>query len=247
MFLKILGSGTCVPFLKRHAPANYLRIKRTHLLVDCGSGTLFQLEKSGLNYKEIDIVCITHYHVDHISDLNPLLQALRWTPGFVRKKELVIVGPKGFTQFFEAHVKLLNSYIPEAPYPLTIKEIEGTLHFLDFSITSCKTIHTENSIGYKFIENNKSLVISGDTDYDTNFISFAKKADVLLLECSFPNNKKAKGHLVSKECGTIAKEAEVKKLILTHLYPISKETRLQETKKIFKNTALAYDLMEVYL
>lgn len=246
MFLKILGSGTCVPSLQRHAPANYIKIGKTQLLVDCGSGTLLQLEKAGLDYKEIDIVCITHYHMDHISDLGSLLQALRWTPDFTRKKELTIIGPIGFISFFETYIKPL-AVRTSPPYLLTIKEVDGTLHFADFSITSCKTLHTDSSIAYKFIQRKKSLVISGDTDYDEQLIAFAKKADVLVIECSFPNNKKITGHLVSKECGTTAQKAEVKKLILTHLYPISKETRLQETKKIFRNTVLAKDLMRILI
>ena len=66
MKLTILGSGTCVPSLKRNAPSNYLKIGDKQILVDCGSGTLLQLEKANLTYNEIDIVCISHYHTDQI-------------------------------------------------------------------------------------------------------------------------------------------------------------------------------------
>ena len=103
MKLIILGSGTCVPSLKRNSPSNYVLVGDKQILVDCGPGTLLQLERIGLSYKEIDIVCISHYHNDHISDLRFLLQALNWTPGFDRKKDLILIGPVGFQEVYEKH------------------------------------------------------------------------------------------------------------------------------------------------
>ncbi len=247
MLIKILGSGSCVPSLKRSAPSTYLKIADKHILVDCGAGTLLQLEKAGLSYKEIDIICITHFHVDHIADLNPFIQALKWTPEFERKKDLLIIGPPGLKEFYSKYIQPLSGDPKPNTYTRFLEEIKEKKDFGDFMVESYKTIHTVESIAYKFTENRKSLIISGDTDYDEGFIPFAQKGDVLLLECSYSNNKKVKGHLIPKECGEIAKKAHVKKLILMHLYPLSKETRLQETKKIFANTILAKDLLTLKL
>ena len=69
MKLIVLGSGTCVPSLKRSAPAYYLEAEGKQILIDCGGGTLLQLEKIGKSYKDIDAVFITHTHPDHIADL----------------------------------------------------------------------------------------------------------------------------------------------------------------------------------
>ncbi|MCK5476551.1 MAG: hypothetical protein KAI55_01380 [Candidatus Aenigmarchaeota archaeon] len=109
------------------------------------------------------------------------------------------------------------------------------------------TLHTDESIAYKFIENNKRLVIAGDMDYDEDIIGFFKDADILIVECSYGNNYKVKGHLIPKECGEIAQKANVKKLILTHLYPILKEVRREEAKELFQNTLMAEDLMDIEL
>ena len=246
MILKIIGSGTCVPSLVRSAPSNYIKIADKQILVDCGTGTLLQLAKAKLDYKNIDAVCISHYHTDHIADLIALVQALNWTPGFDRKKDLTLIGPKGFKNFFESKLKPILSNPRPNTYTIIIKEIDNSLTFKGFSVSSYKTNHNEDSIAYKFTEKNKTLVISGDTDYDEGLIKFARNSDVLVLECSYPNNEKVKGHLVSKECGEIAKKADVNKLILTHLYPPSPEKiRLNETKKFFKNTILAKDLMTI--
>jgi ribonuclease BN (tRNA processing enzyme) len=248
MRLVILGSGTCVPSLKRSSPSNYLHIDGKQVLIDCGPGTLLQLEKAGLDYKGIDIICISHYHPDHISDLNALIQALNCTPGFNRKKDLFFIGPVGFKNFYELYIKPISGGPRPNTYRIFIKEISKRIKINHFTIESCKTNHNAESIAYKFIEEEKSLVISGDTDFDSNLIEFAKNSDILILECSYPNNQKVSGHLIPKECGEIAKRANVKKLILSHLYPVVHgEKRGSETKEVFQNTVLAEDLMNFYI
>ena len=106
MLLKILGSGTCVISLKRSSPANYLKIGEKEILVDCGPGTLTQLEKAGVSYKDIDMVFITHYHIDHISDLDALIWVYKWE-GLNRNKDLIVVGPVGFIKYYETYIKPL--------------------------------------------------------------------------------------------------------------------------------------------
>lgn len=245
MLLKILGSGTCVISLKRSSPANYLKIGEKQILVDCGPGTLLQLEKAGLPYKDIDMVFITHFHIDHISDLDALIWVYKWE-GLKRCKDLVVVGPVGFKKFYETYIKPLVWASPAESFDVVIKEISDKMEFKNFTVKCCKTEHTDESIAYKFTEKEKSLVISGDTDFSEDLVEFAKGSNVLMLECSFENSMKVNGHLTPKECGEIAKRAGVGKLILTHLYPASPEIiRLNEAKEMFVNTTLAKDLMEV--
>ena len=246
MTLTILGSGTCVPSKHRSSPANYIKIKKTEILVDCGSGTLGQIVKAGLDYKTIDIVCISHYHTDHISDLGAFLQALNWTPRFDRKKDLTIVGPKGFKSFFERRIMLPGTTPRPGTYKIIVKEISNSLTFRDFKLSAFKTPHSQESLAYSFIEGRKSLVISSDTDYDEGLAAFSKHANLMLLECAFANKDKVPGHLIPAECGKLAALAKTKKLVLTHVYPLgSGQKRLNETKKIFKNTTLAEDLMKL--
>lgn len=246
MLLKILGSGTCVPSIKRSSPANYLKIGNTQILVDCGAGTLSQLLKAKLDYRIVNMVCISHFHTDHISDLNALIQALNWTPKFNRKTDLILIGPKGFKVFYNKYLKPISGSPRPNTYKIIVKEINNKLNFKDFSIYSFKTKHSKESVAYKFIRDSKSLIISGDTDFDENLSKFAKNSDVLVLECAFANRDKEKGHLIPRECGQIAKLANTKKLILTHIYPLgSGRGRLKEARAIFPKTVLAKDLMSI--
>jgi len=242
MKLTILGSGTCVPSLKRSSPANFLNILNRNIIIDFGPGTMRQMLKAKIDYKEIDFVFFTHFHSDHISELRSFIQALDWTPNFNRKKDLILIGPIGFKEFYK---QTINSKPRPNTYKIKIKEIKKNLALGDLRVECIKTVHSDESVAYKFMKKTKSIIITGDCDYDDNLIKFSKNSNLLLIECSFSNNLKVKGHLVSKECGEIAKQANVKQMVLTHLYPALPEVRLKEAKKIFTNTILAEDLLTI--
>ena len=62
------------------------------------------------------------------------------------------------------------------------------------------------------------LVYTGDTGYFAELVDFSKDADILLADVYFFKDKaEMPNHLSSVEAGEIAAQANVKKLILTHL------------------------------
>lgn len=246
MKLIVLGSGTCVPSLKRNAPGYYLEVSDRQILVDCGSGTLLQLEKAGKSYRSIDAVFITHTHPDHVSDLMPLIHALMATPGFKREKDLLLVGPGGLKKFYGSCICAVMR--KPKTFTITVVEMEDKLDLGDIYVFSKKTVHSENSIAFRFEDGGKSIVITGDCDYDEGIVQLSKDADLLVIDCSFPDAMKAPGHLTPKECGLVAKRAKVRKLLLSHLYPTpySDSDRLEKCRAVFDgDVSLAEDLMEV--
>jgi len=246
MKLIILGSGTCVPSLKRGAPGYLLEAEDWRVLIDCGSGTLLQLERAGKSYKDIDAVFITHMHPDHFADLMPLVHALLYTPKFKRKKDLSIVAPGGFVAYYE---KAIKSIIGEpGDFHMNVFEIHEKLELGPFNIFAANTIHSADSRAYRFEQAGKSAVFTGDADYDQELIELSTKADLLIADCSFPCSQKAKGHLTPKECGLIAEKSGVKELILSHLYPadMPDSARVREAREFFNGkVVLAEDLMEI--
>lgn len=246
MQLKILGTGTSQVSKERVSTSNYLEIGNKKILLDCGCGTLVRMSQAGISFKDIDIVFISHFHIDHISDLFALLWALKY-PHLNRDKDLQIIGPKGFQNFYNTYIKPIVFSKPFDLFKIEIREIEDEIKFDDFIVQVLSTSHTDESLAYKFIENEKTLVIGGDMGYDENIINFSKESDILILECSYDNSKELENHLTPRECGCIAKMANVKKLIITHFYPVPKEVRLEETKEVFENTVMAEDLMDISL
>jgi ribonuclease BN (tRNA processing enzyme) len=246
MKLIVLGSGTCVPSLKRSAPAYYLEAGGRQILIDCGCGTLLQLEKVKRDYREIDAVFITHTHPDHVSGLIPFIHALSATPFFTREKDLFLIGPKGLKSFYEKCIcSLISKHLT---FHIHVNELEDKMDYPPLHVFTRRTVHSENSIAIRFEQKEKSVVFTGDSDYDRGIIELSKNADVLIADCSFPDAMKVKGHMTPRECGMVAKEAGVKKLLLSHLYPapFPDEERIKECRMIFHgDVALSYDLLEL--
>ncbi len=246
MKLTILGSGTCVPSLKRNASGYLLEAEGKEVLIDCGSGILLQLERAGKSYKNIDALFITHGHPDHFADLMPLVHALFYTPNFTRKTDLFIFAPKDFRQYYD---KAINSILGESKdFQIVFMEVADKVEFAPWSIYTTDTIHSADSIAYRFEQGGRSVVFSGDADYDQGIINLSEKVDILIADCSFPDSMKVKGHFSAKECGLLAQKAGVKKLVLSHIYPadIPDENRITEAKEQFNgNVILAEDLMEI--
>jgi len=246
MKILILGSGTCVPSLRRNSPGYLLEAGDKQILVDCGSGTLLQLEKAGKSYRDIDAVFITHRHPDHFSDLMPLIHALVATPNFIRQKDLFIFGPKEFGDYYTlAFLPIFRRIIN---FSLHLKKIHAKMEFAPFMIKSTRTVHFGEGYAIRFEYNHKSVVFTGDTAYDKRIVEISKGADLLIADCSFPDHEKSRGHMSSKECGILAREAGVSKLLLSHLYPSSTpdSDRVLEAQKEFNgDIILAEDLMEI--
>ncbi len=67
-----LGSAASVPTAARGMPAMLVQHGQRRFLVDCGEGTQRQLLKSGLGYRRLDTVLLTHGHLDHVLGLGGL-------------------------------------------------------------------------------------------------------------------------------------------------------------------------------
>ncbi len=248
MELIILGSGVAV-IQARRGPSGYILRNQDELyLLDGGSGALRQAAEVGISYREIDKIFYTHLHPDHTIDLVPFLFATKHTPGFIRTAPLEIYGPLGFTEFYQRFTELFSRRMLEAEYQITVIEL-GARHvpFPNWQLRSERMLHSHNAIGYRFESGGKIFVYSGDTDYCDGIIQLANHADVLLLECSFPDRLKVKGHLTPSESGKIAAAAGVKKLILTHFYPpCDEEDMISPCRKFFDGEiVLAEDLMKI--
>jgi ribonuclease Z len=62
------------------------------MLIDCGEGTQVTMKQQGWGFKNLDAICFTHYHADHIAGLPGLLLTVNTTE---REEPMTIVGPPG--------------------------------------------------------------------------------------------------------------------------------------------------------
>lgn len=220
MKLIILGSGTCVPSLRRSSPSLIIKAGGKVLLFDSGSGTIRRMLEAGITYRDVDYIFYSHIHPDHVADLVPFLFATKYAD-IPREKNLDIVGGKGFKKFFKKLNKVYGKWLEPELYKINLSEISNkTIKIDGFKVTAKQLAHIKESVGYRIEgEDGKSIALSGDTDYCKNIIKLGKDVDMLMLECSLPDEKKVTGHLTPSLCGRIAAESKCKKLVLTHFYP----------------------------
>ncbi|XOU94349.1 MAG: MBL fold metallo-hydrolase [Candidatus Kerfeldbacteria bacterium] len=245
MKLTILGSGTCVPSVKRASPSIYLEIKDKKILLDIGPGSLRQLAKvSPQAYQKLDIVFISHRHTDHISDLRPLVQALNWTPGFTRRKKLNIVAHQKTKPFINSTLKE-SIYFKSVFY--SMKKTKQIINGIKFE--TIQGNHNETSLIVKITYNKKTIVYTADTDYNPDLSLIANKCDLLITENSFPAPMQAEGHLNSFQAAEMATLVEAKKLLLTHFYPPADTVDIRkQVQSIYKGPIiLAKDLLIIKL
>jgi ribonuclease BN (tRNA processing enzyme) len=244
----VLGSGTGVPSLKRAAPGLLLKSARSTILIDSGSGTLRRMLEAGVTYQDVDFLLYTHTHPDHVADLVPILFACKYAEN-PREADLFCLGGPGFSDYFKKLETAYGSWIKPESYRLTIREVPS--HFRtcrDVKISAKCMSHLPGSVGYRIQDpDRKSVVISGDTDYCQNIVDLAYEADLLVLECSFPDGKKVEGHLTPSLAGRIAKESGCRKLLLTPFYPqCDQEDILSQCRHAFDgDVVLAEDFMKI--
>lgn len=108
------------------------------------------------------------------------------------------------------------------------------------------------------IRKGRKVVFCGDTTYCENLVLLAEDADLLIHEATFSQQEediaKRNFHSTTTIAAQVAKEAQVKQLILTHISPrygtnnnrsvITERDLLAEAQNIFPQTLLAEDFIE---
>ncbi|HMK33512.1 MAG TPA: ribonuclease Z [Desulfomonilaceae bacterium] len=223
MKITILGSGTITPSKNRNPSGLAVQTSEAWLLLDMGPGILRRLAEADIDVRWIDLVLITHFHPDHISDLVPFLFASNYSYHEQRTEPFHVVGPRGLEQFYQGMIHLYGHWIVPSGNRLVLRELDASREdsFVLGSLTvrSTPSAHSFPSLSYRLEADGSVLTVSGDTDYSEDLIQLAQGSDVLICETSFPDDMKVSGHLVPKEAADIAARACAKKLILTHFYP----------------------------
>jgi len=97
----------------------------------------------------------------------------------------------------------------------------------------------------------RKVAYTGDTRPSKRIIELARGADVLIHDCTLADELAEKAaesaHSTPSEAAEVAKQADVKQLVLIHTSPRYEEDTilLEQAKKIFPNTVVARDLMEL--
>lgn len=219
--ITIIGSGCGIPNPKRGSPCIAVAVGTEKIVFDCGPGALRAMAAAGFAWDKVDMLFFTHFHTDHVGDMAPLLFALN-IPDVNRTEPLALFGPPGLQKLYDKLVAAHGDSLSPKRYELHIQELgneplEGAM----WRVETAAAEHSQPAIAYRIEADGAAMVYSGDTDYSEAIIRLAASCDLLILECSYPNEIEVPGHLTPAKAGEMAARAACRKLALTHIYPVS--------------------------
>ncbi len=139
----LLGCGGSMPISSRFLSAVLIRYNGKMCLIDCGENTQVALKLLGWGLKHIDVICLTHYHGDHLFGLPGLLSTISNSE---RTEPVTIIGPKGLSSIITG----IRSILPYLPYELKLCENPSSLEFNNMTISTLSLNHTSPCLGYGF-------------------------------------------------------------------------------------------------
>ncbi|MCI0478352.1 MAG: MBL fold metallo-hydrolase, partial [Anaerolineales bacterium] len=219
MQITILGAGTAIP-TPEHSPAGVLvRVGVTPLLFDMGPGTIARLAAAGVSYRDLEYIFLTHLHSDHTLDLVTFLQANDSTPGWTRTRPVHLLGSRGVQTFYAQLMQVYPGIAPQS-YALDIRELGAErVSFGAWTIETAMTGHTGSSVSYRVEAEGKAIIYTGDAKDTPDLAHLARDADVFVCECAFPRGNPTTDHMTADAVGRVARAADAKRVVLTHLYP----------------------------
>lgn len=294
-----LGTSASAPSINRGLSANIVLYKEYRFLIDCGEGTQRQLLQSGLGFRKLDKILLTHGHLDHILGLGGLASTFsRWeaidrleihggAPALSRVKVLieeVVLGnaeppihidycpitaaplfeDKSFTLtafpvshrgpgcygfvFEEKSRRPFNAKKAEVLKVPVGPERKKLVAGEAVTLADGRTIHPDDVLGAELP--GTKLVFIADVGRTDTLVETARNADALVIEATYLNvdaeMARQFGHITAAQAATLAKEANVKRLFLTHLSRRYREQEvLAEAQAIFPNTMVVRDFDRV--
>lgn len=238
------GDTTCV----------LIDAKDQYVILDAGNG-FYKLDSYIKEDKPISLF-ISHFHIDHVSGLHILnkfnfKQGIDVYLGEGRSKDFATLVNPPFTIGYKPQQKNVYNLKTE----IRLHELSENQTSIPFKASAFKQHHAYIDHGFKMELEAKVIAYTGDCGFTEASKQLAKNADLLICECS---DKKAAdpdiwGHFDPVLASKLAKDSNVKQLILNHFSPTSypklndREWAEKEAQKIFPKTITSRDGMEFEL
>lgn len=250
MKISFLGTSSARVDSTRDNTSILIDIGNQLILVDCSGNPIGKILKLGYRLDHLQLILITHLHIDHCYGLPALLFHL-FLEG--RSRSIHLAAPAEEFSSLERQLEAYEVYPSVRSYsvsPIQIPLTEGFILFdsSEVSVQAFPVDHSRASRAYKIIEKptGYNVVISGDTRPSPGLSRFANKTNLLIHESTYLDDQRDRaheyGHSTALDAGRAAHESQAHRLALVHLDldgRYSAASHLAEAKSIFNGLVFA--------
>ena len=220
--VRVVGCGSAAPDSERVSSGFFVETVGLKMLLDCGPGVVHHMARFGLPWQDMTHVLITHFHNDHIGDVPALFFAWRWGMLPRRTAPIRLIAPKGMRKKLKHMAHAMGDHVVDPGFNVEVTESGGEESWLLDDVVHVRTLrtpHTAESIAFRIDAPGGSLGYTGDTGYSEQLAVFMSRVDLLVMECSLPDDQAMDAHLTPTRAARMAQQASPGALILTHVYP----------------------------
>ena len=247
MRIRLLGTGTPTPSLKRMSSGYLVETGERKILFDFGPGAYHRLLEAGVKPVQVTDIFFTHLHYDHCLDYIRLVMT-RWDQGAGKIPELNVYGPEHtekmtdliingvFGPDLAARTELPMSQavfvarggtLPRKRPQPRVRELKNNdmVEGPGFTVKVHSVIHAQpilECFGYRLEAEGHSFAYSGDAGPCKAMEDLARNADVMVHMCHFISGTALNAEFDKRngghlEVARLAQAAGVKNLVASHI------------------------------
>lgn len=240
--LTILGSSGSHTGPGRACSGYLLATGDTRVMVDCGNGSTANLQRT-TRFDELDAVVVTHRHVDHCVDLIGMFYAMRFHQE----------GAKAMPLYAPPEVMEMLTGLLSGDSAMRFREVfdhreikpGDTFDVGPLAFEAYASVHPVPTVSLRITHGDHVVAYSADSAGGPDLVACATDADLFLCEATWLGDAAdyPEGiHLTARDAGRVATEANVSRLVLTHLLgSIDREQALVEAAETYTGELVLAD------
>lgn len=234
-----------------------------NFLVDTGGGVeiIKRLKQSGIDYKSLRHIFISHSHTDHVLGIFWLFKLMSRDimRGVINEKIIIYCNDVVYETIKEVskHIlpdKLMNAIYSAVDFKILNDGNKYNIYGVDYTFFDVQAKGTK-LFGFKCILNNKKLVFLGDETINPNLYDRINGFDYVMHEAFCLDSEEnvfhayEKNHSTAKSVSQIMNKLDVKNLILYHTEESHGENRKElytkEAKSVFDGNIIVPNDLDV--
>ncbi len=204
------AGGACNGFLVRQG--------ETNVLVDMGTGVLSRLY-NWLDPGDLDAVVITHLHPDHFLDIYPYRYFLEFQAA--GRMPMPVYAPAQAADYIRGLFNEADTSKFDRVFTFTDLASAPDFTVGELKIAGRQVSHLDPTYGIEVSACGRRLFYTSDTRQDPCLLEYARGVDLLLAETTLRagDADSSVAHMTTTEVATLAADAGVARVVLTHLWP----------------------------